>query len=80
MPIYEYSCPKCKFKFETLRPISKCDEDSDCPKCKTPSKRILSKFISRSKADWGFLDNVPSSGGGSSCSSCSSGNCSSCGG
>ncbi len=78
MPIYEYSCPKCKTKFEQLRPISKSEDDSECPKCKSPSKRALSRFISRAKDDMSFLNNMPPSSG-SSCSGCSSSNCSSCG-
>ncbi|RPJ64106.1 MAG: zinc ribbon domain-containing protein [Dehalococcoidia bacterium] len=78
MPIYEYSCPKCKNKFEQLRPISRCEDDCECPKCKTPSRRAISKFVSRAKSDMSSLNYMPSSGG-SSCSGCSSSNCSSCG-
>ena len=78
MPIYEYACPKCKTKFEMLRPISKSEEDSECPKCKTPSKRALSRFVSRARDDMSYLNHMPSSGG-SSCSGCSSSNCSTCG-
>lgn len=80
MPIYEYACPKCKSKFEQLLPISKSEDVADCPKCKAPSKRAISRFISRAKDDLSYLNHMPaSSGGGNSCGSCSSGNCSSCG-
>lgn len=78
MPIYEYNCPKCKAKFEQLRPISRAGEDADCPKCKARSARAISKFVSRAKDDLSMLSHMPSSGGGSSCGSCSSSNCSSC--
>lgn len=78
MPIYEYFCPNCRNKFELLRPISKAEDDSECPKCKTASKRAISKFVSRAKDDMGFLNHMPASTG-SSCSGCTSTNCSSCG-
>jgi len=79
MPIYEYTCPKCSTRFEQLRPISKSQEDASCPKCSTASSRALSRFVSRAKDDLSMLNHMPSSGGGSSCGSCSSSNCSSCG-
>ena len=41
MPSYEYRCPKCKTKFELLRPIAARDDEATCPKCKaTTPKRI----------------------------------------
>jgi putative FmdB family regulatory protein len=80
MPIYEYACPKCKCRFEQLRPLSRAEDDSECPKCKTPSRRAISKFVSRSKDDLSYLNHMPASSSGSSCGSCSSGNCSTCGG
>lgn len=79
MPIYEYNCPKCKTRFEQLRPISKATEDADCPKCSSASSRVLSRFVSRAKDDLSMLSHMPSGGGGGSCGSCSSSNCSSCG-
>jgi putative FmdB family regulatory protein len=82
MPIYEYCCTHCQNKFEQLRPISKSDEEAECPKCKMPAKRTVSKFVSRIKDDLGYLShmaNASSGGGGSSCGGCSSSNCSSCG-
>lgn len=79
MPIYEYICPKCNNKFELLCSIAKAEEDAHCPKCKTPSKRAISRFVSRAKDDLGYLSSMAGSGGGSSCSSCSSGSCSTCG-
>ncbi|MGD0355714.1 MAG: FmdB family zinc ribbon protein [Dehalococcoidia bacterium] len=82
MPIYEYQCPRCDCRFELMRPLSKSEELGDCPKCKFPSKRAISRFVSRSKSDLSMLNHMPSSSGsgGSSCSGCSSGNCSTCGG
>ena len=82
MPIYEYSCTKCNNKFEQLRPISQCDQDAECPKCKKPAKRAVSKFVSRTQADLSYLSHMANSmpSSGSSCSGCSSSNCSTCGG
>ena len=80
MPIYEYNCPSCHDKFELLRPISRAEDDADCPKCKCRSKRALSRFIAKSATDFSSLNHIPaSSGSGSSCGSCSSSNCSTCG-
>jgi putative FmdB family regulatory protein len=83
MPIYEYDCPACHNRFEKLMPFSRSEEDAECPKCKKPAKRALSKFVSRIKDDLSYLSHMSnstsSSGGGSSCGGCSSTNCSTCG-
>jgi putative FmdB family regulatory protein len=82
MPIYEYNCPGCREKFELLRPLSKCGDDAECPKCQGSAKRALSRFISKSATDLSFLDHMPAGNGdgeGSSCGSCSSSSCSTCG-
>ena len=75
MPLYEYTCPDCGLKFEKMRPISCAAEDAPCPRCQKPAKRVLSSFAAFSKDESGLV--LPTAGG-SSCSSCSSGNCSSC--
>ncbi|HHT49403.1 MAG TPA: zinc ribbon domain-containing protein [Firmicutes bacterium] len=72
MPIYEFSCPECKHKFEEL---CKCNTESiPCPKCgATQTKRLFSAF--------GFAVSGGSSSSGSAasgCGSCSGGNCSTC--
>jgi len=65
MPLYEYTCPKCGLKFEKLRSMSQCEQDTECPQCHSTAKRMLSTFASFSK-------------GGGSCSSCSTSSCDSC--
>jgi len=75
MPIYEYRCPECSFKFELLRPQSQGDEKVSCPRCHHRAKRMLSCFSSFSKSGEGPSTPI---GGGSSCSSCSATSCSSC--
>ena len=43
MPLYEFYCPQCKEKFESLREISR-RLSALCPKCNTKSKLVLSSF------------------------------------
>ncbi len=74
MPIYEYVCPHCEVKFEKLRPLSQAKESATCPECKEISERVLSVFASFSKDESGLTSPV----GGNSCSTCSSGSCSTC--
>jgi len=62
MPIYEYTCKKCKKKFEVLRKFSDTTE-VNCPRCQsnecqrsvstfvTPENPGLSK-IPRGKSPW----------------------------
>ncbi len=77
MPIYEYVCPECNHKFEQLRPLSQSDQPAECPKCKKPARRKMSLFSAMSTSVSGVPQAVPGAGGGS-CSSCSSGDCSTC--
>lgn len=41
MPIYEYYCEDCDFKFELLQSI-KADQSAECPKCNKLAKRQIS--------------------------------------
>jgi putative FmdB family regulatory protein len=46
MPVYEYSCLKCGYRFEKLQKNSSTNE-SDCPSCGSKEvKRELSTFSS----------------------------------
>ena len=73
MPIYEYHCEKCDKDFEVL--VLRSNEKVTCPACDSKKvSRLMSGFAH--KTDGGPM--VSSSSGGSACSSCSSGNCSSC--
>ena len=77
MPIYEYFCSECDTKFEQMRPLSKSGEDAECPKCHKPARRKMSTFAAFSTSISGVPKTVPGAGG-NSCSTCSSGNCSTC--
>ena len=70
MPIYEYICEKCDHDFEEL--VMSKSEVICCPKCKSDQvRRQMSAASFKSGGDF-------SSSAGSSCSGCTSGNCSSC--
>jgi putative FmdB family regulatory protein len=78
MPIYEYLCSECANKFEQLRPLSQAKQSADCPRCHKPARRKMSTFACFS-ATLGGTPKAIAGTGGSSCSSCSSGDCSTCG-
>ncbi len=87
MPIYEYKCNLCGYKFERFQSFSE-DPVRTCPRCGGEVKRLISRssFILRGTG-WYATDYAKKNGGSdartsreertpSKCSSCSSGNCS----
>jgi len=72
MPLYEYSCPSCGFKFEELK---RMDErlSARCPKCGATAEKALSSFAAVVGDGGGSGGNCGSDAG--SCCSCGSGNC-----
>lgn len=65
MPLYEYQCLDCGERFEKLVPISKRDEEADCPLCGgSDTQRVISVF-----AVSGFGD----ADVGASCPACQAG-------
>ena len=73
MPIYEYRCEACGEDFETL--VFSRSEEVVCPKCGgADTRRLMSVFASKVGEKF-----TPSQGGGSNCSGCAGGNCSTCG-
>ena len=77
MPIYEYLCPECGARFELLRSLSQADQEAECPRCQKPARRRPSTFACFSTSDAGVPTRI--AGTGSSCDSCGSNNCSTCG-
>jgi len=75
MPVYEYFCPRCKVKFELLRPLSRAAEKALCKVCNTESERALSVFACVSKNSAGESTPV---GGAPSCGGCTSTGCATC--
>jgi len=43
MPIYEYYCPQCQNKFETMKAMTERHK-ARCPHCNTKSKLVPSVF------------------------------------
>jgi len=76
MPIYEYCCPDCGDKFELLRPFSQVDQVTLCPECNREAKRLVSSFASFARDAGGVSTPI---GGDSSCNTCSSSTCATCG-
>jgi len=72
MPLYEYTCPRCRGTFEKLRPMSRMDEEALCPDCGVPAERRLSVFTAFSTSAEGDAAPVAGAGG---CGGCGPGGC-----
>ena len=71
MPIYEFKCSNCDEEFETI--VFGSDEKVSCPHCNGDNvKRLMSACGFKSSGSF-----TPSTGS-SSCTGCTSTNCSSC--
>ncbi|MBN2057484.1 MAG: zinc ribbon domain-containing protein [Candidatus Saganbacteria bacterium] len=66
MPFYDYKCQKCARVIEVRKSMND-DSVPVCPDCGLPAERLFSAPATKGKT-----------GQSSSCSSCSSGVCSSC--
>lgn len=76
MPIYEYRCCRCGTEFERLRPLGQATDAGPCPQCGSSEvSRRPSRFASFAK-EGGQTHAVA---GGSTCGSCTSTSCRSCG-
>jgi putative FmdB family regulatory protein len=72
MPLYEYQCKSCGFKFEKMRAMIEADEPIMCLKCLSrETRRMLSRFNAHSEGK-AITNNT------CSCGNCSGGSCSSC--
>jgi putative FmdB family regulatory protein len=68
MPLYEYKCRQCGFRFEALLSISRRDEeekDLTCPECdaKKP-ERLISAFATGGSSSFSCPDAPSCSPGG----------------
>ena len=88
MPTYEYECEKCGYKFEEFQSI-KAEPLKKCPKCKGKLRRLIGTGAGLIFKGSGFYitDYKKKKDGdaakasqpkSSSCSTCSTGKCSSC--
>lgn len=74
MPIYEYRCMKCDKDFEYL--VFGSDHSAKCPDCNTKDVERLMSACSFKSSGGSYSPSMEASSSG--CSSCSSGNCSTC--
>lgn len=70
MPIYEYECPKCGNVFEEWGKASEAHREVPCPKCGSPSKRVMSRtsFVLKGDgwyvSDYGYRKGIKDDAGG----------------
>ncbi|MEO0279191.1 MAG: FmdB family zinc ribbon protein [candidate division WOR-3 bacterium] len=79
MPVYEYKCESCNYKFEKLQSFND-EPEKLCPKCGGAVKKLISRssFVLKGTG-WYSTDYKSSSTSSSSgCSSCSATSCSTC--
>lgn len=73
MPLYEYICNDCRFKFDALRSINNADATIACQDCQGENtSRLLSLFFAHSDGRT-IAQSAPA------CTSCSTHTCSTCG-
>lgn len=70
MPIYEYVCCTCDYKFDKLQPMG--TPNADCFRCGQPATRAISLFAAVTAGDDGELGSVAGMGG---CPACAGGSC-----
>ena len=70
MPIYEYVCGTCKYKFDKLQSMGAAG--FDCLRCGQPARRAISLFSAVAVGDDGEPSSVAGMGG---CSACAGGGC-----
>lgn len=48
MPIYEYKCLSCGYRFAMLEPVGSPEKDRECPIChETKTRREISSFATK---------------------------------
>jgi len=74
VPLYEFRCEKCDQVIELLCRVGSAGKGLKCPECGGKKmQRLMSVCAVRSKGEGGAMTSV-----GSSCSTCTSGDCASC--
>ena len=67
MPIYEYVCVSCEYRFDKLEPMA--SSGAGCPRCTQSARRAISLFSAVTQGDGGEQGSIASMGG------CASGAC-----
>ena len=70
MPIYEYVCSTCNYKFDKLQSMEAAG--ADCLRCEQPARRAISLFSAVAVGDDGEASPMAGMGG---CSACAGGGC-----
>jgi len=71
MPLYEYVCDECGYRFDMLRSMKEADEPVACQECNSLlTHRVVSSFFAQSDNRSLVKSN--------SCGSCRGGSCASC--
>lgn len=42
MPLYQHECGACGSSFDDFRPVERCSESAECPKCGAQAPKVLS--------------------------------------
>jgi len=66
MPIYEYNCEKCNYKFDRL--VSGQSSKVNCPICQGKVKKLMSNFSVGVSYD--FTGGIPAAAGPKMCTNC----------
>ena len=66
MPIYEYNCEKCNYKFDRL--VSGHSSKVNCPICQGEVKKLMSSFSVGASYD--FAGGIPAAAGPKMCTNC----------
>ena len=73
MPIYEYACATCEYKFDKLQSMS--SSGAECPRCGQEARRAISLFAAMSADEGGEMSSIAGGGG---CGGCAGGGCACC--
>jgi len=66
MPLYEYNCEHCNYKFDRL--VACHNAQVNCPLCQGKVKKLMSSFSVG--ASHGYADGIPAAAGPGMCTSC----------
>lgn len=70
MPLYEYVCNDCETRFEVLRPVSRMDDQADCPRGHLSARRVLSAFATMTRDEYASPEPAAGGGCGGGCTNC----------